>query len=134
MRASGLIAAGLLSGLLIGVLGQVLFLAVDVQLGSGIWPALLWNLVYSVALLAIPAGLNGCLGVTDGLRTGDRRLCPVLVPPLVLLATPFAFCGTLVEVGLRIAIELGLLAWVAGRAGQEIGVAGRGRNRPGVSS
>jgi hypothetical protein len=127
LRTLRVVASGLLGGLLIGILGVIVFVAACVRDKQLEWTALTdERLLPYWAVVVAAAAANSELGALAG-RRGNRRSAPVAVIPLLLLLYPLA---TFVEcpsdskswgVVLLVVVIFGLFVWVAGRVGQELG-------------
>jgi hypothetical protein len=83
-----------------------------------------------LAALAVLGTLNGAAGAWDGWRSNARRAWPVARVPLLLLLCPTAafvqYTSSYNTLGTLLAVAIvAPFVWVAGRVGQEIGVAGR---------
>jgi hypothetical protein len=131
-----MIVAGAAVGLVAGVLAPVVFVAACVWDGRTTWSALAEPeaVPYFAALVGLGI-LNGAVGAWDGWRSSAHRIWPVAWAPLQLFLFPLvlwaqdpsdskSWGAALLVVGI-----LAPFVWVAGRIGQEIGVAGR-RGRP----
>jgi len=137
MRATAWTFGGLVCGMLVVGLG---FWAVLLCLALGhgdpgrrVTPEfLLWLLI-----VATPGAINGAIGAIDGLRSGQRRnrfvwVVPLLLPLVALVAAVVFQDPKTPPVGfLAMGTVWALITWIAGRIGEEIGVAGRRfPNRP----
>jgi hypothetical protein len=125
------IGSGAVVGCLAGLLAPAIVVAVCVWDGYGNWSALVDpDAVPYLAALAALGALNGALGAWDGWRSNDRRAWPVARVPLLLLLCPAAafvqYTSSYNTLGILLAVAIvAPFVWLAGRVGQEIGVAGR---------
>ena len=151
LRMLRVVASGLMSGLLIGILGPTIGVAAGVwddrrrmsdttdepPYPSAVWSALTNRraLPYWAALTAMGAA-NGMIGALAGWR-GYRRMAPVVALPLLPLLIPLmSFVENPADskrwvIELFVVLFFGLFVWVAGRVGQELG-ARQGRVDPGA--
>jgi hypothetical protein len=137
---------GLLAGFGIGSLGPTIIVAWSAWYRRAHWSHSDWaDQPYSVVVwseltgkrvpywfaIGVIGALNGALGARNGLHSDARRLWPVCVGLLLLLLYPlveFVRYPNAGEIGvgaLVLAIFMAPFVWVAGRVGQEIGVACR---------
>jgi len=131
-RAFLVTACGLLSGLLIGILGPITLVAALAWRVRASWSILTdENLPYWVAVGFIGA-VNGGIGAWNGRRSDARRPWPVCWVPLMLLLYPLAVFvqyphnSKIWGVILLVVAWVGLFVLVAGLVGHKIGVAGSG--------
>ena len=128
------IASGAIVGCVAGLLGPIVFIAACVGNDRTTWSVLTDpEAIPSVATLAFLGIVNGAVGAWDGWRSSARSGWPVAWAPLLLFLYPAAefaqypsdskLWGTYLFAVTMVAPFL----WVAGRVGQEIGVAGRKR-------
>jgi hypothetical protein len=144
-RALRVAASGLVLGLLIGSLGPVVFVAANIwddrrrtsdtseepPYLSKVWSVLVdqETLPY-LAVVAASGAMNGGIGAWAGWRS-NRGVTLIAAVPLMLFLFPLVIFaqnpsdskmwgGPLLVVGI-----LAPFVWVASRAGQEVGVAGR---------
>jgi len=104
----------------------------DEHFSAVIWSELTGEWVPELFAIGVIGALNGALGARNGLRSAARSLWPVCLGPLLLLLYPFVEyirnpnAGSMTWGGaVVLAYVMTPFAWVAGRVGQEIGVACR---------
>lgn len=140
-RQLGVIAIGAIAGLIFGVLAPISFLAACVWDGRLDWSSITKPaFILLITAFTTLGTINGVFGARDGWRS---RLCrmwtvaivtsvPFLFPLILLVMDPSdskMWGPALIMIGIMTPF-----IWVAGRAGQEIGVRGRNRSLNGQPS
>jgi hypothetical protein len=141
VRTLRVIGIGLASGLLIGILGPVIFIAANVwddrrrMTDTTDEPAYLSavrssltnsDLFPYLATVAVAGGVNGAIGAWVGWR-GIRGPARTVAVPLLFLLLPMTSCAENPSdsktwgIELFVVVFIGLFVWVAGRVGQELG-------------
>jgi hypothetical protein len=126
-QSKPVVVTGLLCGLLIGILGIVVFVGACVRDDRLEWSALtdtqfLPNWVSVVVAAAINGGIGACVG-----QRGSRRVAPVFAIPLLMFLYPLASFvqdpsdSKLWGVDLLVVAIFAPFVWIASRVGQELG-------------
>ncbi len=153
LRALRVATSGLVAGLLIGILGPVIFVAANTwddrrrmsdttdepSYFSAVWSALSNREALPYwAGVAAAAAMNGVVGALVGWR-GIRRAAPTVLVPLLLLGLPLRSYAENPSdsktwgIELFVVVFVGLFVWVAGRIGQEVGARQR-QAEPGAAA
>ncbi len=137
VRYALVIVVGAVVGCFAGIAAPIVLVAACVWDGRTNWSVLAKpEAIPYVATLVILGTLDGAVGARNGWRSSARRAWPVVWAPLLLFlypATEFAQYPSdskIWGVSLLAVAIVAPFVWVAGRVGQEIGVAGRPRETP----
>ena len=116
----------------IGPLSMLMANASDTLVRGWAWPELDAKYALLLLTMSVPAGVNGAVGAALAAGLGDRRRLGVTLLPVALhvAAAVFALAVAVNEFLLLqlIALVFTVVMWPAGRLGQVVGWAVRGRS------